>query len=123
MATNMVVPIAPATHASDDEILGLTANNARKSNRVALEKKVGDTRSTVAPARNADEGAADMEIDADHSPDVTVDGAMGDADHEKLDGVLDANPELRDAWAMRRRIVKFLRRQPKRGLRQNCSAI
>jgi hypothetical protein len=38
MSTNMVVPAAPAGRASDDEILGLSTNTARKSGRNNLAK-------------------------------------------------------------------------------------
>jgi hypothetical protein len=40
-----------------------------------------------------------LESGADHGWDIAADGAQdAGADDEKLSGVLDANPELRDAW-------------------------
>jgi len=107
MSTNMVVPAAPAGRASDDEILGLSTNTARKSGRNNLAKITeGAQANMVSPASvdaffadlGEQPGAGDeLEGDADADANETR-STNGVADQEKLNGVLEANPELRDAW-------------------------
>src|ERR1700722_18921689 len=109
MSTNMVVPTAPAGRASDDEILGLSTNTARKSSRNNTGKTAENVQAnTVSPA-SVDDFLADLEDqhgagsdpanDADADEMQRSDGAANSvADQEKLNGVLEANPELRDAW-------------------------
>jgi hypothetical protein len=107
MATNTIVPSAPAAQASDDEILGLTTHTTRRPGRPAFGKKAGDANSPGAlPAdagglfagsdtgeTNADDAAGGADDGGDDAQDARVDG-----NPEKLNEVLDANPELRDAW-------------------------
>jgi hypothetical protein len=107
MATNTIVPSAPAAQASDDEILGLTTHTTRRPGRPAFGKKAGDANSPAAlPAdagglfadsdtgeTNADDAAGGADDGGDDAQDARVDG-----NPEKLNEVLDANPELRDAW-------------------------
>ena len=109
MSTNMVVPAAPTGRASDDEILGLSTNTARKPSRNNTGKIVeGAQANTVSPA-SVDDFLADLEdrqragdnLASETDPDELrrSDGvANSAADQEKLNGVLEANPELRDAW-------------------------
>ena len=99
-------PAAPAGRASDDEILGLSTNTARKSGRNNLAKIAeGAQANTVSPASmdaffadlGEQPGAGDeLEGDADADANETR-SATGVADQKKLNGVLEANPELRDA--------------------------
>jgi len=109
MSTNMIVPGAPAVRASDDEILGLSTNTARKPSRNNTGKIVeGAQVNTVSPA-SVDDFLADLEdrqragdnLASETDPDEVrrSDGAANSvAEQEKLNGLLEANPELRDAW-------------------------
>jgi hypothetical protein len=107
MSTGIVVPAVPAGRASDDEILGLSTNTARKSGRNNAGKVVESTpANTVSPA-SVDAFFADLggqrgaggELTSDTDGDANeMRNSNGPADQEKLNGVLEANPELRDAW-------------------------
>jgi hypothetical protein len=107
MSTNMVVPAAPASRPSDDEILGLSTNGARKSGRSNLAKSAeGAQANTLSPAgvdaffaglEDQQGAGGELESDADADANETR-NSNGPADQEKLNGVLEANPELRDAW-------------------------
>jgi hypothetical protein len=107
MSTSIVVPAVPAGRASDDEILGLSTNTARKSGRNNAGKVVESTpANTVSPA-SVDAFFADLggqrgaggELTSDTDGDANeMRNSNGPADQEKLNGVLEANPELRDAW-------------------------
>jgi hypothetical protein len=111
MSTNMVAPSVPATRASDDEILGITTNGPRRSGRNVADRKSGHansaTVSQVKPddlfsdrARGEDEvGDSGSESDdeaADNSPNHSID-LNGEGEHRKLNELLAANPELRNA--------------------------
>ncbi len=107
MSTSIVVPAVPAGRASDDEILGLSTNTARKSGRNNAGKVVESTQAnTVSPASVdaffadlGDQRGAGGELTSDTDGDANeMRNSNGPADHEKLNGVLEANPELRDAW-------------------------
>jgi hypothetical protein len=103
----MVVPAAPTSGASDDEILGLSTSSPRKSVRNNAGKTTdGAQANTVSPA-SVDAFFADLgdrpgaggELDSDAEADANeTRSANGVTDQEKLNGVLEANPELRDAW-------------------------
>src|ERR1700722_12588786 len=109
MSTNMVLPALPTGRASDDEILGLSTKTARKPSRNNTGKIVeGAQANTVSPA-SVDDFLADLEdrqragdnLASETDPDELrrSDGvANSAADQEKLNGLLEANPELRDAW-------------------------
>src|SRR3984957_18926228 len=104
MSTNMIVPGAPAVRASDDEILGLSTNTARKPSRNNAGKIAEAAQAnTVSPA-SVDDFLADLEnqhgagdnlvSDADADETQRSDGVANSAtDQEKLNGVLEANPE------------------------------
>src|SRR5271154_1669118 len=107
MSTSMVVPAVPAGRASDDEILGLSTNTARKSGRNNAGRVVESTQAnTVSPASVdaffadlGDQRGAGGELTSDTDADANeMRNSNGPADQEKLNGVLEANPELRDAW-------------------------
>jgi hypothetical protein len=107
MSTGIVVPAIPAGRASDDEILGLSTNTARKSGRNNAGKVVESTpANTVSPASVdaffadlGDQRGAGGELTSDTDGDANeMRNSNGPADQEKLNGVLEANPELRDAW-------------------------
>jgi hypothetical protein len=111
MSTNLVAPSAPATHASDDEILGITTNGARRSGRNAVDKKSGHSNSAMVSQVKVDDlfsgrahdddevgdsgnGPHDEAMDdsANHAQDLSGDGEPG-----RLNEILEANPELRNA--------------------------
>lgn len=107
MASNTIAPAAVATRASDDEILGLTPNTIRKANRVIATKNAGEKTAVTLPAADADDFFAGLESGEGRpgaSDGVTNDGGekaekiRSDGEAGKLNEVLDANPELRDAW-------------------------
>lgn len=107
MSTNIVVPAAPAVRASDDEILGLSTNSARKSGRSNAGKTAENSKANMVSPASVDAFFADLgdrpgaagESESDADADANeMRSANGSADPEKLSGVLDANPELRDAW-------------------------
>jgi hypothetical protein len=104
MSTNRVAPSVPATHASDDEILEITTNGARRSGRNVVDKKYGHSSSATVSqvkshdlfsdhARGEDEvgdsgGGSDDEAadnSANHAQDLN-----GDGERQKLNELLDA---------------------------------
>jgi hypothetical protein len=107
MATNTIVPAPPVVRATDDEILGLTTNGVRNLGRAGAGKKIGRVDAPAAPETSAADFFADLETggklqgDDDRGlvAEVTdVENPPSDADDAKLNSVLEANPELRDAW-------------------------
>jgi len=107
MASNTITPIAPSPRASDDEILGLTTNTTRKSNRVSNVKNSGERAPANLSQTDADNFLASLEDSEKRTDDAArqsadpENGAQNDgknSDPEKLDAVFEANPELRDAW-------------------------
>jgi len=107
MASNTIVSPAPEVRASDEEILGLAPNTIRKSGRAAFAKNAGKKTSAGSSHAEVDEFFADLDAAGkqqdDRSGDAhrATDGAWDirpDADAEKPNEVLDANPDLRDAW-------------------------
>jgi hypothetical protein len=107
MASNTIVPPAPVSRASDDEILGLTTNPGRKA-RSAASGRNGqgrpDTSSTRAdaddliseekPAGNRHGELSDVPGDVAYRERVPG----SDDAPEQISEILNANPELRDAW-------------------------
>jgi hypothetical protein len=111
MASKTILPPAPAVRASDDEILGLTPNTIRKTGRAATAKTAGERPSST-PSQaevdaffselgSADTQRADEQVAgpgaAEETGAATQDSRDGGVS-EKLNEVMDANPELRDAW-------------------------
>jgi hypothetical protein len=107
MASNTIALAASVARASDDEILGLMPNAIRKTNRVVVTKNAGENTATTLPQADVDDFFAALESGEERlevSDGLTNDGgekaenirSVGDA--EKLNEVLNANPELRDAW-------------------------
>jgi hypothetical protein len=111
MSTNLISPSAPATHASDDEILGITTNGARRSGRNVVDKKSRHSKpATVSQVKGddlfSDRAHAENEVNdsgngphddaaddsANHYQDLSEDGEPG-----QLNEILEANPELRSA--------------------------
>jgi hypothetical protein len=111
MASNTIVPPAAAVRASDDEILGLTPSTTRRSGRAAASQKTGERTPEVSSQADVDEffsalGSAGKESEPGsnfrgRATEDVEDGqqdSRADDDPENLNEVLDANPELRDAW-------------------------
>ena len=107
MASNTIAPTASTARASDDEILGLAPNTIRKSNRVVATKNMGEKLSATSPQAQTDDFLAGLESAGGHADAADalageagekVENVRSDGDPEKLNQVLDANPELRDAW-------------------------
>ena len=107
MASNTIAPAASAARASDDEILGLAPSTIRKSNRVIAAKNAGEKTSATLPQAEADDFFAGLESAGEHTDDSDTPAGDGSEnaenvrsgdDPEKLNEVLNANPELRDAW-------------------------
>jgi hypothetical protein len=107
MASNTIAPAASAARASDDEILGLAPSTIRKSNRVVAAKNPGEKTSATLPQAEADDFFAGLESAGEHADDSdtpagdggeSVENVRSGDDPEKLNEVLNANPELRDAW-------------------------
>jgi hypothetical protein len=111
MASNTIVSSAPSARASDDEILGIAPNTIRRSDRAAAPKNAGGKTSAASSQAAIDDFFAGLDSagkeqdarpedspgDADHAVDGLSD-VRSDANTEKLTEVLDANPDLRDAW-------------------------
>jgi hypothetical protein len=107
MASNTIAPAASAARASDDEILGLAPSTIRKSNRVVAAKNAGEKTSATLPQAETDDFFAGLESAGEHTDDSDTPAGDGGEnaenvrsgdDPEKLNEVLNANPELRDAW-------------------------
>jgi len=107
MSTNVVVPAAPAGRATDDEILGLSTNATRRPSRNSSAKIVESVQANDVSPASVDAFFADLGnergsgADLESGTDAETNGPRNPneiVDAEKLNGVLEANPELRAAW-------------------------
>jgi hypothetical protein len=109
MSTNMVAPPARATHVSDDEILGITTNGARKSGRSVVDKKSAAAGAAAVSHAEVDnlfsdlasggQGARDSDSNSDDVTDISANDSQdpsGAGERQKLNELLEANPELRN---------------------------
>jgi hypothetical protein len=96
MSTNIVAPSARATHVSDDEILGITTNGARKSAAAVSHAEVDNLFSDLA---SGGQGARDSDSNSDDVTDISANDSQdpsGAGERQKLNELLEANPELRN---------------------------
>ena len=108
MGSNTLTPLLVLNrNSSDDEILGLLTQPARRTGRREAKSEARDSNAQDSATRATDQLALDFGDAAGpqltHRSSATDGGdadanATGQVEPERLRAALDANPELRDAW-------------------------